>query len=138
MAFKFDIGTKSGKTYKFEGEAQGLIDKSIKDIIKGEEVSADFAGYEFEITGASDNSGFPALASAPGVSKQTALLSYETGMRQRPKREGKRPRTNKNPKGLRLRKTIVGKQISENIAQINMKVIKEGSKKLEEIFPPKA
>jgi len=36
---------------------------------------------------------------------------------------------------LRLRKTVRGKIISNAISQINLKVVKQGSKKLSEIFP---
>jgi len=37
--------------------------------------------------------------------------------------------------GVRLRKTVRGKVISEKVVQINMKVLKHGKKKLEEVFP---
>ena len=56
-------------------------------------------------------------------------------MKKRPKREGKWKRTDVNPRGLRLRKTVRGKVISAVIAQINLKTIKEGAKNLSEIFP---
>ena len=36
---------------------------------------------------------------------------------------------------MRRRKTVRGKIISPAIIQINMKILKHGSKKLEEIFP---
>ena len=39
------------------------------------------------------------------------------------------------PDGLRKRKTIRGKVISEKTALLNLNVLKVGSKKLEEIFP---
>ena len=56
-------------------------------------------------------------------------------MKKRPKREGKVKRSNPKPKGLRLRKTVRGKIISTAISQINLKVVKEGGKKLSEVFP---
>jgi len=56
-------------------------------------------------------------------------------MKKRPRKEGKKKLSNKNPKGLRLRKTVRGKVLSDAISQINLKVLKEGSKKLSEIFP---
>ena len=55
-------------------------------------------------------------------------------MHKRPKLEGKRQRTNKNPKGLRLRKTVRGKEVSLDTVQINTKVIKEGKKKFADFF----
>jgi hypothetical protein len=57
-------------------------------------------------------------------------------MKKRPKHEGKRVRSNKNPKGLRLRKTVRGKEISLDTVQINTKVIKEGAKKFDALFAP--
>ena len=56
-------------------------------------------------------------------------------MQKKPRKEGKRKRSRSKPKGLRLRKTVRGKTISEAISQINLKVLKEGKKKLLEIFP---
>jgi small subunit ribosomal protein S6e len=132
--FKLNISDKSGKTYKLETESPALIDKELHQKINGTDISPDFEGYELEITGASDKSGFTAVSQVQGSIMKKVLLSYEKGMKKRPKREGKRERSNKTPKGLRLRKTVRGKVISENIAQINMKVVKVGNKKLEEIF----
>ena len=41
-------------------------------------------------------------------------------------------------KGKRVRKTVRGNTISASIVQVNLKVIKEGSKKLDELFEKKA
>ncbi len=135
MAFKFNIGTKSGKTFKFEAEAPALIDKAIKTLAKGEEISPDLTGYEFEISGASDNAGFTLMEDIEGVGLKKIMLSYGKGMHKRSKREGKKKVNNFKPKGLRLRKTVRGKLISNQVAQINLKVLKQGNKTLEEIFP---
>ncbi len=134
MAFKFNIGTKSGKTFKLESEASSLVDKPIKSIIKGEEISSDLAGYEFEISGASDSSGFTLMEDVEGVGLKRIILTYGKGMHKRPRREGKKKLSNFKPDGLRLRKTVRGKMISKEVVQINLKILKEGSKKLEEIF----
>jgi len=56
-------------------------------------------------------------------------------MKKRPRREGKKKLGRNKPKGLRLRKTARGKVISEEISQINLKILKQGNKKLEEVFP---
>ena len=61
-------------------------------------------------------------------------MSYETGMHRRPKKEGKKVRSNVNPKGLRLRKTVRGNEISLDTVQINTKVLKEGKKKFDALF----
>ena len=131
MAFKINIAHK-GKTFKVETEDEILIGKSIGDTIKGEEVSPDFAGYELEITGTSDKAGFPGLPELQGSQLKKELLTYGRGMKQRPRREGKFKTP--NTQGLRLRKTVRGKEISQATVQINIKVIKEGSKKFDDFF----
>ncbi len=135
MPFKINISEKSGKTYKLETESEALLDKELASNINGKEISENLEGYEFQITGASDKSGFPALKEVEGFQKRKVLLGYGKGMKKRPKREGKKKQTTPTPGGLRLRKTIRGRIISPEIVQINLKVIKEGNKKLSEIFP---
>jgi len=137
MVLKINLSEKSGKTYNLEFEEAKLIDKSLGDSVDGVEISSDLEGYEFEITGASDRSGFTSLKEVEGVNTKKVLLSYEKGMKKRPRREGKKKVGRNKPKGLRLRKTVRGRTISEHMRQINLKVLKEGSKKLEEIFAPK-
>jgi small subunit ribosomal protein S6e len=134
MTFKINIGEKTGKTYKLEIEGDSLIGKEIHSKIDGKLVSPNLEGYEFEITGISDKSGFTALKDVEGVGLKKVFLTYGKGMRTRPKREGKWARSDKTPKGFKLRKTVRGKVISENIAQINLKILKEGTKKLSELF----
>jgi small subunit ribosomal protein S6e len=131
MAFKINISTKDGKTYKLEAEAPGLKQKKLGDVVQGQEVSPDLAGYELEITGASDKAGFTAMGDVEGMGLKKVLLDYGKGMHQRPKGDKK---VGKKPLGLRLRKTVRGKVISDAISQINTKVLKEGGKKLSEIF----
>lgn len=140
MVFKINIGAKNGKTYKFETESKEPEGKELHQKILGKDLdlSSDLSGledYEFEITGTSDKAGFTSLESVPGTGLKRVLLSYEKGMKKRPKREGKKKRSNYTPKGLRLRKTVRGKVISQDIVQINLKIIKEGKKSLEEVFP---
>ena len=123
MEIKLDIGTKEGKTYHYElkEKSKNLLGKKIGDIIKGEEIDKKFAGYEFEITGLSNISGFPGVK---GIKTKVArvLLGYGVGMRQR------------RPKGLRKKKTVHGEEITDDVVQVNLKVIKEGSTKLSEII----
>lgn len=135
MAFKINLSTKQGKTFKLETEAKALEGKSLGEKVNGKDISQDLEGYEFEITGASDKAGFTAIEEIEGVSLRKVLLTYGKAMKKRPRREGKKKQLCKKPKGLRLRKTVRGKVISEAISQINLKLIKEGKKKLEEIFP---
>lgn len=135
--FKINISEKSGKTYKLETEANALIGKELHDKVSGSEISPELEGYELEITGASDKAGFPAMENVEGVGLKRVLLTYGKGMKRRPRKEGKKKRSKNRPKGLRLRKTVRGRVISQEIVQINMKVLKEGKKKLEEIFGKK-
>lgn len=116
------IGKEKGKTFHLEADESVFIGMKINDVVQGKDISKDLQGYEFVIAGASDKSGFPALGELEGVGRRRLLLKYGRGMRQ------------KKPRGLRLRKTIRGNTIAADIAQINLKVKKEGSKALSEIF----
>lgn len=135
MAFKINIGSKDGKTFHLESESEELMGKELKDKIGGDIISADLEGYEFEIAGTSDKAGFTAMENVEGLGLKKVLLTYGKGMKSRPKREGKKKQLCRKPKGLRLRKTVRGKVISDAITQINLKILKEGKKKLSEIFP---
>jgi small subunit ribosomal protein S6e len=133
--FKINISEKSGKTFKLESEAEALVGKSLHEKISGNEIMPELQGYEFEISGASDKAGFTAHEDVEGVGLKRLLLSYGKAMKNRPKREGKKKRSKNRPKGLRLRKTVRGKVISPDIVQINLKITKDGPKKLSEVFP---
>ncbi|MCX6749649.1 MAG: 30S ribosomal protein S6e [Candidatus Pacearchaeota archaeon] len=133
--FKINIAEKTGKTYKLELESEEIIGKELNDKISGKLLGSGLDGYEFEITGASDKAGFTSHKDVPGISLKKLLLTYGKAMHKRPRREGKKKLSNPKPKGLRLRKTVRGKVISPEIIQINLKVLKEGSKKLSDIFP---
>jgi small subunit ribosomal protein S6e len=135
MAFKFNVSSKDGKTYHFESESESIDGKELNQKILGQEIYPDLAGYEFEITGMSDNSGLTSLSSVDGVGLKRVLLSYGKGMHGKSRKEGKKFRSNMKPNGMRRRKTSRGKVISPNIAQINLKILKEGGKKLAEIWP---
>src|SRR3990167_8836048 len=99
MVFKLNISDK-GKAWKLETEANALMGKSVGDKIDGSIINADLHGYEFEITGGSDNAGFPLAKNIEGIYLRKALLTKGFGMKE-------------NISGLRKRKTLRGKQISE-------------------------
>ena len=134
MAFKINISEKTGKTYHLEIESEELIGRQLHDKINGKDISNDLSGYEFEIAGASDSAGFTALEKIEGTGLKKVLLGYGKAMHKRPRKEGKKKVSNFKPKGLRMRKTVRGKVISPSIVQINLKILKEGNKKLSEIF----
>ena len=67
-AFKIVIGTKKGKCLQkelSEDESSNFIGKKIKETISGDLLG--FSGYEFEITGGSDNCGFPMRRDVDGT-----------------------------------------------------------------------
>ena len=134
MVFKINVSHK-GKTFKVETENEDLAGYSIGEKIDGKEFSEDLAGYELEITGTSDKAGFTGMANIDGPNLHRVLLNYGKGMHKKPKGEKK---TNKKPKGLRLRKTVRGKEISLHTVQINSKVLKEGAKKFDSLFEKSA
>jgi small subunit ribosomal protein S6e len=135
MVFKINVA-HNGKTYKVESDNEELTNHSIGDSIAGTLISSDLEGYEVLITGTSDKAGFAGIKAIEGPRLHKKLLSYETGMKKRPKLEGKKQRTNKTPKGLRLRKTVRGREISTDTVQINTKVTKVGKTKFEDFFKP--
>ncbi|HEA46522.1 MAG TPA: hypothetical protein ENH99_01950 [Candidatus Pacearchaeota archaeon] len=135
MPFKINIADKSGKTFKLELETEGLLGKELHDKLQGKELLQDLEGYEFEISGTSDKAGFTSMKEVEGIGLKKVLFNYGKGMKKRPKREGKKKQSTPTPKGLRLRKTARGRVISPEITQINLKIVKEGGKKLTEVFP---
>ncbi len=122
------IGTKEGKSYQLALDADKLAKirgKKIGDKIQGELVG--LAGYELEIRGGTDKNGFPMRPDLPGAVKKRLLLAGGVGYR--PKE-----------KGVRRRKMVRGNTIDEDIAQINVTIVKEASgdaKKLEALLGKK-
>ena len=77
-------------------------------------------GYELQITGGSDYCGFPMRKGILGLRKKITILGG-VGYRV-------------TGKGIKRRKTVCGHKVHERISQINLKVIKQGNKKIGEIF----
>lgn len=132
MPLKLNISDK-GKSWKLDVETDVLAGKSIGDEIQGKLLKPELEGYELEITGGTDAAGFPMSPDVEGIGMKRVLLTKGWGMWSKPK--GEKKKQPRHQKGLRLRKTVRGRTISEKSMQINMKVKKEGSKKLSEIFP---
>ncbi len=132
MAFKLNISQR-GRSWKMELDSEALVGKKLGDKISGQDLSADLAGYELQITGASDIAGFPHKPDVEGPALRRVLLTKGWGMHKKPRREGKKKV--QTPHGLRLKKTIRGKELSEKTVQVNFNVVKEGAKTLNEIFP---
>jgi len=119
---KYNISEK-GKAWRIEREDEALSGKNVGDEIDGKELSPELEGYTLKITGGSDMAGFPLSGEVEGIGLRKVLLTAGWGMR------------DAGNSGLRLRKTVRGKTISNTTAQINFAVIKPGNKPLAEIFP---
>jgi small subunit ribosomal protein S6e len=96
-----------------------LLGKSIGDSIDGKDMG--LPGYELVIRGGSDKDGFPMRHDLSGVKRKKLMLGKGIGFK--PKR-----------KGLKKRKTICSRTVTEDITQLNCVVSKPGSKKLSELF----
>ncbi len=132
MPYKLNISEK-GKSWKLESDSEIFIAMKVGDKIKGSEISPNLEGYELEVTGASDKAGFPHKKDLEGAEIRRILLTKGWGMHKKPKWSGKKKVS--TPNGLRLKKSVRGKQLSEKTVQINLNVLKQGSKKLTEVFP---
>ena len=111
--------SKDKKSYKKAIDTDIFKGKKIGDLVLGAPIGLD--GYELMITGGSDTSGFPMRSDLKIVGRKKILIVKGIGLR-------------KNRKGVKRRKTVVGNQISLNTKQINLKVVKEGSKGIDEVL----
>jgi len=111
MAIKIVIGLK-GKSKTVElADVRALVGKKVGDTFKGEIL--DLTGYEFQITGASDDAGFPLRRDVDGPLRKKILAVQGIGLK-------------KKAKGIKQRKTVTGNTISQSTAAVNVKVVKEG------------
>lgn len=126
MSFKVVVADpETGKSHKLEArdpDARKLVGLRIRDKFGGEVVG--LPGYELELTGGSDRDGFPMRADITGSGRTGVLLAGGTGFS--PKKRGER-----------RRKRVRGSRISEEIVQVNAKIVKRGEKSVEEILAPK-
>jgi small subunit ribosomal protein S6e len=123
--FKLTISEKAGKSYQTvinDPDSKMFMGKKIGDKVSGETIN--LAGYELLITGGSDSAGFPMRKDVSGSARKKILAVKGIGLK-------------KKGKGTRQRKTVCGNTIHESISQINLQVVKEGSKKLADAFGSK-
>jgi len=132
MALKLNISEKE-KSWKIEVEPEVLSGKSIGDKVQGKQIKPELDGYELEITGGTDFAGFPMSKDVEGIGMKKVLLTKGWGLHKKPK--GLKKKQPGFTGGLRLRKTVRGRMISEKTIQVNIQVIKAGPKGLAEIFP---
>jgi small subunit ribosomal protein S6e len=116
---------KTGKSFQSEipkEQVGSIVGARMGDEIDGGLVGA--AGYSLLLTGGSDGSGFPMKNDVPGNRKMASLLTKGVGF------FSKR-------KGERRRKMVRGNNYTQDIIQVNAKVVKAGSVSLEELFGKK-
>lgn len=113
---------ENGKAYQLEPDEDqfgSLIGMKVGEKLDGESIG--LQGYELKITGGSDEEGFPMRNGVRGRGRSRALLGRGVGYN--PKKEGER-----------RRKTVSGEKISDNIAQLNVKITDYGGQPIEKIL----
>lgn len=127
--FKVIVSEPSGKSKVVEldgAKAVPFIGKKLGETIDGSVVG--MAGKQLFITGGSDKDGFPMRRDVHGGVRVNIVVTKGVGFH--PTREGERQR-----------KTIRGSVITEDIVQVNVKVLekaeKEKTKKAEKAEKPK-
>ncbi len=111
-----DLGTS--KTVELEEtRTVPLIGRRVGEVLDGAIVG--LSGHKVQITGGSDKDGFPMRPSVHGGVRRKIILGGGVGF---------------NPKdeGQRRRKTVRGNVITDEIVQINMKIMEKPKKAKEE------
>ncbi len=116
---------KTGKSYQTE------LDKTKDPVLMGKRIGEEIdggtiglAGYSLEIRGGSDSSGFPMRRDISGSRKVAVILTKGTGFRTK-------------MKGARKKKTVRGNAIAADTVQVNLRIMKYGTAKMDELFPAK-
>jgi len=116
MEIKSVIGLKNGKCYAKAVDNSILIGKKLGDKIDGS--SLGLKGIELEITGGSDTTGFPMRADIPSTSRKRILTNKKSvGVKI-------------EDHGSKVRKTVRGGIIADDIIQVNFKVVKGDVEKM--------
>ena len=115
-----DPETGTSKTVELqEARASPLIGRRIGEVMDG--AAVDLPAHKIQIMGGSDKDGFPMRPSVHGGVRRRIVLSGGVGF-------------NPTTEGMRRRKTIRGNVITDEIVQVNMKIVekpkgaKEGKK----------
>lgn len=112
---------KTGKSYSIELEINktNVNGTRIGEVIDA--ASIGLSGYEIQISGGSDKDGFPMRMDVPGRSRRKVLLA--NGPCYKPKSDG-----------IKKRKTVRGNIVTQDIVQINAKIVKKGAKSIEKLL----
>ncbi|MDR2700404.1 MAG: 30S ribosomal protein S6e [Nitrososphaerota archaeon] len=99
-----------------EMRANPFIGKKLGEIIDG--IIVDMPATKLQILGGSDNDGVPMRGDVHGGIRRQVILSEGAGFK--PKRDGER-----------RRKTVRGNTITDEIVQINLKIVEQTTQKTE-------
>jgi small subunit ribosomal protein S6e len=106
-----DSQTGTSKSVELEEtRALTLIGRKMGEVIDGSMVN--LPGHKVQITGGSDKDGFPMRQSVHGGVRRRVILSGGVGF-------------NPRDDGERRRKTVRGNVITEEIVQVNMKIVEK-------------
>ena len=109
-----DPETGKSRFVEVEGtQAVPLIGRKLGEVIDGSVVK--MSGQKLKITGGSDKDGFPMRPNVHGGVRVRAILSEGVGF-------------HPSQKGERQRKTLRGDTVTEDIVQINMKIVEKPKK----------
>ena len=103
-----------------EARAASFIGRRLGEIIDGAVV--DLPAHKVQIMGGSDKDGFPMLGNVHGGVRRKIVLSGGAGFKAK-------------KSGERKRKTVRGSTITDEIAQINMKIVEKPAIKAAEAKP---
>lgn len=113
---------KQGKCYQVEVDvtkSKPFFGMKIGNEFDGSLVG--LTGFKLQITGGTDKDGFPMRKDMHGMERKRILLSAGPGFKP-------------SERGERMKKTIRGNIISEDIAQLNAKVLEYGGKGIADIL----
>jgi small subunit ribosomal protein S6e len=110
-----DPETGASKSVELEGaRAAPLIGRRMGEVIDGSIV--DLPGHKVQITGGSDKDGFPMRPNVHGGVRREVVLNGGVGF-------------NPETRGARRRKTVRGNVITDEIVQVNMKIVEKPKEK---------
>lgn len=113
----------TGDSYQLEvseGEANRLLGRELGDELDGAAIG--LPGYTLEIAGGSDTAGRPMRADVAGPALREVLLTgRSTGYK--PTRDGERKRV-----------TVRGREVSDEIAQLNAVIVDHGDDPVDELL----
>lgn len=110
---------KTGKAYNKKTAEPVFLNRKV-----GEEVdlgSAGLPGFKARITGGSDKQGFPMKPTLEGQGRKKLLLEKGIGIKSK-------------AKGRRVRKSVRGNTVGQDIVQLNLVITEQGSKPISDFI----